>query len=475
LIALAVLAVLIGGAWYLTHRPPAASPPGGPEGFGMGRRPGPSNGPGAGPPVTVGEVTVQRADVPVTLGALGTVTPRATVTVTPQVAGVLTGVLFTEGQRVRKGQLLARIDARPYQQALAQARGARMRDEAQLAAARVTLGRYQTLLKQDSIAVQDVDTQTALVKQLEGTVLADRGAEASARLNVEYASITSPVTGRVGLRLVDPGNYVGAGGGAGSSGSNGIVIITQVDPIDVEFTVPQDRVPDIEQRTAEGAKLAVTAYDRTRTRKLAQGDFLTLDNVVDTSTGTVKAKARFDNPGGILFPSQFVNVELVLHTIANALVIPVTALRTSGEGDYVYVINANRTVSMRKVKRGEASMDSVLISEGLREGERVVTEGGDRLKDGSRVQLAGDPPRAGAHAPGAPGPQGPSQGAQGGPRGAGHHHQSTGQAADDGGKPPGAQKAAGAPPAAAPASSTGMGTPDSAHVTAPAPAARPGP
>ncbi|WP_081682506.1 efflux RND transporter periplasmic adaptor subunit, partial [Pseudacidovorax intermedius] len=326
--------------------------------------------------------------LPITLDALGTVTPLATVTLKPQVGGVLTEVLFTEGQMVRKGQLLARIDPRPYQQALDQARGTRLRDEAQLAAARVTLERYRTLLSQDSIARQDVDTQAALVRQLEGTVVSDKAAEASAQLNLDFTRITAPVTGRIGLRAVDPGNYVAA------NATTGVAVITQMNPIDVQFSVPQDRVPDIQAQQATGSRLQATALDRTRSDVLDQGVFSTLDNVVDVGTGTVKAKARFDNTQAKLFPSQFVNLRLTLRTV-DALVVPVTAVRTGPTGPYVYVIRDDRTVEVRPVKRGESTPEVIAITSGLQAGDKVVTEGGDRLNDGSRVQLQGERPATG--------------------------------------------------------------------------------
>ena len=390
LVALLLLLGVAGAAWYLVNRPPADAAPGGRPGAGGPRGPGGPGGPGgargSGPSVTVGMAVAARADIPVMLDALGTVTPVTTVTLRPQVGGVMTDVLFKEGQTVKRGEVLARIDPRPYEQALAQARGTRVRDQAQLQAAKVTLERFRTLLGQDSIARQEVDTQAALVKQLEGTVISDKASEDSARLNLEFTRVTSPVTGRVGLRTVDPGNYVAAGA------ATGIAVITQMNPIDVQFSVPQDRVPEIEART-QGAKLVVTALDRTRAATLDTGTFSTLDNIVDTTTGTVKAKARFDNAKNTLFPSQFVNVRLQLRTIEGAVVVPVTALRTAGTGNYVYVINDDRTVSMREVKRGDASVESVVITEGLKAGERVVTEGGDRLKDGSAVTLPTDPPR----------------------------------------------------------------------------------
>ena len=395
LVALLVMLALGGTAWYLIHRPAAK----GPGGFG---------GPGGGARVTVGEATARRADVPVYIDALGTVTPVATITLRPQVSGVLTQVLFTEGQMVTKGQLLAQIDPRPFQQALMQAQGTRQRDEAQLANARITLQRYQTLLAQDSIARQDVDTQAALVQQLEGTVTSDRASEKTAQLNLDFTRVTAPVSGRVGLRVVDAGNVVSSGDAAG------IAVITQINPVDVQFSVPQDRVPDIQTRAMESVKedkrLPVTALDRTRSNVLDKGVFLTLDNQVDVQTGTVRAKARFQNAAGTLFPNQFVNIRLLLRTLQGAVVVPVTALRTGAAGDFVYVVNEDRTVSMRPVKRGQGTVENIVVTEGLKEGERVVTEGGDRLTDGASVRLASDAaarPGAAASAPrnGASGPR----------------------------------------------------------------------
>ncbi|MEO8081002.1 MAG: efflux RND transporter periplasmic adaptor subunit, partial [Caldimonas sp.] len=283
-IAIVGLLALAALAWYLTHRPAeradgaggsrtaasgasgAAVGPGGP-----GRSGGPGGGRGRGAASTVGVATATRADLPVVLDALGTVTPSITVTVRPQVSGVLTAVLFEEGQMVKKGQVLATIDPRPFEIALQQATGARLRDEAQLENTKVQLQRYRTLLGQDSIARQDVDTQAAAVKQLEGTIVIDRANENTARLNLAYARIVAPVAGRVGLRPVDTGNFIGAGDSAG------VAVITQLAPIDVVFSVPQDRVPEIQERVAAGAKLPVTALDRTRTTKLGDGTFSTLD------------------------------------------------------------------------------------------------------------------------------------------------------------------------------------------------------
>jgi multidrug efflux system membrane fusion protein len=377
-IALAVLAGVVWLAWSLMHAPKdeggAGGPGGGPGGGGGGRR---------GPASTVAVATASQTDLPVVIEALGTVTPAATVTVRPQVAGVITQVMFKEGQMVRAGQPLVQIDPRQFQMDLMQAQGNLTRDEAQLASAQVTLARFQTLLTQDSIARQEVDTQAATVKQLQGTVMADRAAVGTARLNVGYARIVAPVSGRVGLRVVDVGNYIGAGD------ASGVAVITTVSPIDVEFTVPQDDVPRIGARANSGAALPVIALDRTRTTTLDKGTFSTLDNVVDVGTGTVKAKARFANASGTLFPSQFVNVRLELDTIRGAVVVPATALRQSSDGAFVWVLGEGQTVHKRKVTAGPSTTAQVSIASGLKVGEKVITEGGDRLREGGKVQLPG--------------------------------------------------------------------------------------
>jgi multidrug efflux system membrane fusion protein len=403
LLTLLFIGGLVGGAWYLVQRAktPVAAAAGGPGGPGGGRFGGAGGG-----GVTVGLARVQQGQLPVLIDALGTVTPAVTATLVPQVGGVLTELLFTEGQAVKKGQVLARIDPRSYEQALNQAKGQRAKDEAQLAVARVTLQRYQTLWKQDSIARQDVDTQAALVKQLEGTLEADRAAERNAQINLGYTTIRSPIDGRIGLRAVDPGNLVTA------NSATGIATVTQMDPIDVVFAVPQDRVPDV-LAAQKGGKLPVAVWNRERSQQLGEGSFLTLDNQINTATGTVRAKARFANGEGRLFPNQFVNVRLQLGT-ASGVLVPVTAVRTGPQGDYVYVVDEERVAHMRPVTRGLATVEQVLIEKGVQAGERVVTEGGDRVKDGGKVQTGGGPrggasgpagassqPRGGASAPGA--------------------------------------------------------------------------
>jgi multidrug efflux system membrane fusion protein len=417
IIALLVMAGLGWLAWHLTH--PSAEGGAG-AGAGAGARGQGGGGPGAGgggggrggpggrgmPATTVGVGKAERADIPILLDALGTVTPAAVATVRPQVGGVLQKILFTEGQLVKEGQVLATIDPRPSQMALLQATGQRQRDEAQLESARVLLKRYQTLLEQDSIARQDVDTQAALVKQLEGTVVTDRAAEGIARINLGYAQVRAPISGRVGLRTVDIGNLVNSGD------TNGIAVITQQSPIDVEFAVPQDNLPALQGRINAGATLPATALDRTRTDTLASGRFMALDNQVDTQTGTVRAKARFTNEPAKLFPSQFVNIRLQMNLIKNAITVPVTALRHGANGDFVYVLNQQtRTVALRNVKRGQANAERIEITSGLEGGETVITEGADRLKDGAKVTLPGDRPQGGGANGGRRGQHGGAAGA----------------------------------------------------------------
>ncbi len=409
---LAGMLALGGLAWYLTHRGPADGGPGGAgtsaaAGGPAGRGAGPGGGArggrgGRGPAATVGVATAEKMDLPVTLDALGTVTAAATATVRPQVSGILQKVLFREGQMVKAGQVLARIDPRQFELQLMQATGQRERDEAQLENARLTLERYRTLLAQDSIARQDVDTQAALVKQLQGTVTTDRANEGTARLNLGYTRVVAPISGRVGLRTVDIGNLVGSGD------AGGIAVITQLAPIDVEFAVPQDRVAELAPRAGDlgRAKMVALAYDRTRSTVLEQGEFYALDNQVDTQTGTVMAKARFANAVSSLFPSQFVNVRLELRTIKDAVVVPVTALRHGANGDYVYVLQDGQTASLRPVRRGMATVDKVQIVSGLNAGEQVITEGADRIKDGARVTLPSQRPGTDGGRPGRTGREG---------------------------------------------------------------------
>jgi multidrug efflux system membrane fusion protein len=434
---LVVIAGSVAGAVWLAHRPPPRTGPGGAPGRGG---PGGPGGRGGGrPQTTVGIATATEADIPITIDALGTVIPAATVTVTPQVGGVITEILYKEGQTVQKGQTLAVIDPRPFQIALNNAEGALARDQAQLTNAKLQLTRDQTLLKQDSIAQQDVDTQAATVGQMQGNVTSDQAAISSAQLNLGFTRVIAPVSGKVGLRPVDLGNYINAGA------TTGVAVITQVTPIDVEFPIPQVNLPSVQENSAR-CDLEVVALDQSKTVTLDTGVFSTLDNRIDTTTGTVKSKARFQNAKGNLFPNQFVNVELNIETLHNVVVVPVTAVRTGPQGDFVWVIQADKTVQQRAVTKGPATVDSTSITQGLDVGERVVTEGGDRLTDGARVQLPGDRPippggftrggrrggrgRRGGQG-GAPGAQ-QAPGGQGGQQGQGGQGGGAGQQAGNG-------------------------------------------
>jgi multidrug efflux system membrane fusion protein len=386
---LLVLVLLIAGVVYLSQQSstPAAGPgrPGGGGGPGGGRRPGGGGGFGrGGAATTVGIAKATAADLNIQLEALGTVTPAATVTVRPQVSGTITQILYREGQLVRRGQRLAVIDPRPYQAALLQAQGALTRDEAQLANAKLQLARYDALLKEDSIAHQDRDTQAALVGQLEGTIKVDRGQVQQAEINLGFTRIVAPVAGRVGLRVVDVGNYIGAGD------ANGIAVVTTLQPIDVEFSVPQQQTQSIQRRIAQGADIPAIALDSTRTQTLDQGHFSTLDNRVDTTTGTVKGKARFANGGFQLYPSQFVNVRLTIDTVKQAVTVPVAAVRSGPDGSFVWMLKPDKTVTQRKIKTGVTQDDKMQVTDGLTIGETVVTEGADRLTEGAKVMLPGD-------------------------------------------------------------------------------------
>ena len=340
--------------------------------------------------------TAQSGAMPVVLNALGTVTPLATVTVRTQISGQLMQLGFSEGQEVAKGDFLAEIDPRPYQAALDSAQGQLLRDQAQLENAKRDLARYTKLVEERSIAGQQRDTQEALVKQLIGTVAADQAQVETAKLNLAYCHITAPVAGRVGLRQVDPGNYVQV------SDPNGIVVLTQMRPISVIFSLPEDDLDAVAKRVAAGAKLEVAAYDRSDTTKLATGTLTTFDNQIDTSTGTFKLRAQFANADESLFPNQFVNVRLLVDTLQGATIIPGAAVLRGAPGTYVYVLNPDSTVAVRKVTLGPGNGDAVAVTAGLKPDEQVVTDGADKLREGAKVRIAAAP-------------QPPAQAASGGP------------------------------------------------------------
>jgi multidrug efflux system membrane fusion protein len=382
------VAILIAAAvaYLLTpHGQGGAGGAGGGRGAAAGGRGGRGGG-GAGgagaagrAPSVVGVATAALGDIPIELSELGTVTPQATVTVQSQINGTLIAVYFTEGQAVRKGQPLALIDPRPYEITLQQAQGQLTRDQASLDEAKLDAARYRTLVAQDSIARQTYDQEVATVKQDEGVVRIDQAAIASARLNIAYCHVVAPVSGRVGLREVDPGNLVT------TNEPNGLVVINELDPATVIFTLPEDSIPQVAQRMAAVGGLPATAYDRTGATVLAQGELYTLDNQIDTSTGTVKARARFANPSGTLFPNQFVNVTVLVDTLTNVVTVPAVAVRHGPQGDFVYVIQPDSTVKVTAVKVGPAQGETTSIRSGLNAGDVVVTDGGDRLSDGAHV------------------------------------------------------------------------------------------
>ncbi|HEX3917212.1 MAG TPA: efflux RND transporter periplasmic adaptor subunit [Caulobacteraceae bacterium] len=378
-----VLAVAVGVALLLAQCANSGGGAGGaPGGAGGGRR--------GGLTITVGVATATLGDVPITVTALGTVTPEQTVSVVSRVTGQLAQVRFTEGQLVNKGSVLAQIDPAPYQAALRQAQGTLAHDQANLAGAEVDLKRYQTLLAQNSIARQVEEDQAATVRQDQGVVLSDEGNVATARLNLQWTTIVSPVTGRVGLRQIDAGNQVSA------NGSTPIAVVTQIDPIDVIFAVPEDAIPSIVKHPDFGAGLPVTAFDRTGGKTLATGSLATIDNIVDTTTGTVKGKARFANPGAALFPNQFVNITVLVDTLHKQVIVPSTAIRHGPNGDFVWVLQPDKTVKQRNVTSGPGAGETTSITQGLAAGEIVITDGGDRLRDGAPVTLPKNvsPPKA---------------------------------------------------------------------------------
>ena len=343
-----------------------------------------------GGPVPVGVATVQKGNMPVTLTGLGTVTPLATVTVKTQINGYLTEVAFQEGQMVKKGDFLAQIDPRPYQVALEQAEGQLAKDQALLKNAQLDLVRYNTLVAQNSVATQTRDTQVSLVAQDQAAIKTDQAQVGAQKLNLVYAHIVSPVTGRVGLRQVDAGNYVQ------TSDPNGIVIVTQLQPISVIFTLPEDNLPAVLKQLYAGASLAATAYDRTGTTELGRGRLETVDNQIDTTTGTVKLRAIFDNEQEILFPNQFVNVQLLVDTLSDTNIVPTAAIQHGAPGAFVYVVKPDQTAAVHQVKLGPGDGQHIAVLDGLQPGEKVVVDGSDRLREGAKVTLPATGNPAGA-------------------------------------------------------------------------------
>ena len=363
-IAAAALLAVVAVVWLVRATPSA---------------PGKVRGAGLGLPVVAAHAS--RGEVKVTYDALGAVTPLATITVKSRVNGQLMRIGFQEGQIVHQGDFLAEIDPRPFEAALKQAEGALLRDQALLEEARLDQKRYERLVAQDSIAQQLFDAQKALVHQYEGTVKIDQGVVDNARVNLLYTRITAPVTGRVGLRLVDPGNYVQ------TTDAGGVVVITQIDPISVIFSVPEDNEPQIMARMLSGATLEVAAFDRSGTTLLATGKVSTLDNQIDPVTGTVKLRALFENKDLKLFPSQFVNARLLIDTLHDAVVVPSAAILRGAPGTYVYLINPDKTVTVRVVTVGPSQGERQAIIAGLEPGAAVVVDGSDKLHEGAKVTL----------------------------------------------------------------------------------------
>ena len=372
---LIALVVLLGALllWWLLPGKPAAKKVG--------------NSPWDGP-VPVRLTEVGSGDFHIELKALGTVTALNTVNVRSRVDGELVKVFFEEGQLVKAGDLLAQIDPRPYQVALQQAEGTLAQNQAQLKNAEIDLARYQGLYAEDSIAKQTLDTQQALVGQYRGTVKSNQAAVAEARLNLDFTRIRAPIAGRLGLRQVDLGNLVR------SSDTTPLVVITQVEPIAVNFTLPEKDLPPLLARVRDNQKLRVEAWDRGEQQRLAEGELHSLDNQIDVATGTVKLKARFANTGEQLFPNQFVNVRLRVETRQQATLIPSAAVQFGARGTFVFVLGEGDKVQIRDVRIAASDGATSLVEEGVKVGERLVLEGIDKLKDGSQVQVIGNEPGA---------------------------------------------------------------------------------
>jgi len=332
-----------------------------------------------GAPMSIVPEVVGKGDIGINLNALGTVTSLATVTVRTQISGYLMRVVFKEGDEVKKGDLLVEIDSRPYEATLAQAKGQLARDEAMLKGAQVDLTRYQGLAAQNAVPHQTLDTQIALVAQDQGTVEADRAAVKSAEVNLQYTRIVSPIDGRVGLRLVDQGNYVTPGD------ANGLVVITQLQPISVLFTVPEDNLQAIAKRVQAGAVLPATALDRGGANKIADGTLQTFDSQIDQTTGTIKLRAQFPNEDRALFPNQFVNIRLLLDTHKDVTTISTAGVQRGVPGTFVYLINPDSTVAVRPVQLGVTDGNHVEVLSGLTPGDRIVIDGADKLRDGAKI------------------------------------------------------------------------------------------
>ncbi len=378
LIIVAVLAAVAGGYYWWQH---PAAPSQQPQAEGQqprGRSPGAA---GRRPLAPVQAASATSESVPWYLSGLGTVTAANTVTVRSRVDGQLMALHFQEGQQVAAGALLAEIDPRPYQVALTQAQGQLAKDQATLANARRDLSRYEKLAKTSLVSQQELDTQRSLVSETLGTLKADEGNVASAQLNLTYSRITAPISGRVGLKQVDVGNYISSGD------TTGLVVITETHPIDVVFSVAENNISQILNAQKNGQPLTVEAWDRSNQTLLTRGTLLSIDNQIDVTTGTIKLKARFNNSDDALFPNQFVNARLKVDTLQDAVVIPSAALQMSNDGHFVWVVNSEDKVSKKRVTVGLQDSQKVVINAGLDAGDRVVTDGLDRLTEGATVEI----------------------------------------------------------------------------------------
>jgi membrane fusion protein, multidrug efflux system len=407
-----VLGVIAFGVWYYVNSRNASQAATAPGAAAKGK-----GGSGAGGfvvPVVVS--TAQRGDLPVYFNGLGTVTAFNTVTVRSRVDGQLVSVAFKEGQFVHQGDLLAQIDPRPFQVQLEQALGQLAKDQAQRKDAEVNFERFKLLFKEGVIPQQQLDTQGALVGQVDGAITSDQSQIDNAKLQLTYSRITAPISGRIGLRLVDAGNIVHA------SDTNGLLVITQLQPIAVIFSLPQDQLPQVNAKLHSGVQLAVDAYDRDDTAKIASGKLETIDNQIDITTGTYKLKSVFTNADNALFPNQFVNVHLLVDTKHNLTIVPAAAIQRGPQGTYVYAADTDNTAKIRIVTIAQTTGDSVGLSSGLNSGDRVVIDGLDKLQDGTKINPS---PSTGANAAGrssaplsagqgAPQPGSPSKGRAGG-------------------------------------------------------------
>ena len=389
---LLIVVGIVVGLWYFraSRTPSEAANPSAP--VAAGRTKGGPGGAGVGNfvvPVVV--APAQRGELPVYFNGLGTVTAFNTVTVRSRVDGQIVNVAFREGQFVHEGELLVQIDPRPFQVQLEQAEGQLAKDQAQRKDAEVNLERYKLLYDEGVIPKQQLDTQAALVGQFDGAIKSDQSQVDNAKLQLTYCRITAPINGRVGLRLIDPGNIVRA------TDANGLVVITQLQPIAVLFSLPQDELPQVSVKLRAGVQLTVDAYDRDDTQKIATGKLLTIDNEIDPTTGTYKLKAVFNNADNALFPNQFVNIHLLVDTVHNLTIVPAPAIQRGPQGTYVYALDSDNTVKIRTVTVAQTTGNRIGLSGGLNDGELVVIDGQDKLQEGSKVN-----PTAGANGNGAP-------------------------------------------------------------------------